>query len=125
MAFYATNPVAQIVGPGIMRATYGGFMLTYPPGRLFDVWRDPDYLAAGGKAEVLLMSAIDYSTEKVVVHVAATPPPSRLADYAAQRGKRVVHLPIGSLSPISLAKVRVVHILAGRDKRDMAKDYIW
>ncbi len=46
MALYATDPMRQVVGPGIMRATYGGFMLTYPPGRLFDVWRDPDYEAA-------------------------------------------------------------------------------
>jgi hypothetical protein len=125
MALYATDPLQQVVGPGIMRATYGGFMLTYPPGRLFDVWRDPDYRAAHLKPEVLLMAAIDYSIDKLVVHVGPRPPGSRMRDYAAARGRRVVYLPLGSLSPVSLRAVRTVHILAGRDKREIAKDYVW
>jgi hypothetical protein len=125
MALYATNPLRQVVGPGIMRATYGGFMLTYPPGRLCDVWRDPDYGTAGSKPETLLMAAVDYSVEKLVVHVAAHPPTSRMRDYATVHGRRIVHIPLGSLSPTSLRKVRTVHILAGRDKREIAKDYLW
>jgi hypothetical protein len=125
MALYATDPLQQVVGPGIMRATYGGFMLTYPPGRLYDVWRDPDYGMARSKSEVLLMAAVDYSTDKLVVHVGAHPPPARLREYAAARVRRVVHIPLGSLSPVSLRKMRVVHILAGRDKREIAKDYVW
>ena len=59
MALYATDPLQQVVGPGICRATYGGFLLTSPPGRLFDVWRDPDYRGTASKPEVLLMAAVD------------------------------------------------------------------
>ena len=125
MALYATDPLQQVVGPGIMRATYGGFMLTYPPGRLYDVWQDSDYRAARTKPEVLLMAAVDYSIDKLVVHVGPRPPASRIRDYAAARNRKIVHLPLGSLSPVSIRKVRVVHILAGRDKRDIAKDYVW
>jgi hypothetical protein len=125
MALYATDPLAQVVGPGIMRATYGGFMLTYPPGRLYDVWHDPDYRSARNKPEVLLMAAVDYSVDPTVIHVGRHPPSSAIREYASRRGKRIVHLPLGSLSPSSVAKVRVVHILAGRDKREIAKDYIW
>jgi hypothetical protein len=125
MALYATDPLQQVVGPGIMRATYGGFMLTYPPGRLYDVWKDPDYRMARTKPEVLLMAAVDYSIDKLVVHVGPRPPASRIRDYAGARGRKIVHLPLGSLSPVSLRKVRVVHILAGRDKRTIAKDYVW
>jgi hypothetical protein len=125
MALYATDPLQQVVGPGIMRAAYGGFLLTYPPGRLYDVWRDPDYSAASGKSEVLLMAAVDYSREPLVVHVAPRPPRPRMRDYAAARGRRIVHIPLGALSPAGLAKVRVVHILAGHDKREIAKDYLW
>jgi len=125
MALYATDPMRQVVGPGIMRATYGGFMLTYPPGRLFDVWRDPDYQAARGKPEVLLMAAVDYSPDPIVVHVGRQPPATPIREFASRRGKRIVHLPLGSLSPSSVSKVRVVHILAGRDKREIAKDYLW
>jgi hypothetical protein len=125
MAFYATDPAQQIVGPGIMRATHGGFMLTYPPGRLFDVWHDPDYRVARSKPEVLLMAGIDYSKEKLVIHVAKQPPSPWMKTYAARQAKRIVHIPIGSLSPVTLKKVQVLHILAGRDKRPIAKDYIW
>jgi len=125
MALYASDPVSQIVGPGIMRATYGGFLLISPPGRLYDVWRDPDYRRARSKSEVLLMAAIDYSEDKHVVHVAAAAPSPRLKAYAARMRKRVVHIPLGGLSPVTLRKLRVVHILAGRDKRGIAPDYIW
>ena len=125
MALYATDPTQQVVGPGIMRATYGGFLLSYPPGRLYDVWRDPEYGVARSKPEVLLRAAVDYSLEKLVVHAGAHPPTSMLRNYASVRGRRIVHIPLGSLSPVSLAKVRVLHILAGRDKREIAKDYIW
>lgn len=125
MAFYSTHPAEQVVGPGIMRATYGGFLLTVPPGRLYDVWSDPDYRGAREKAEVLLMAAVDYSQERLVVHVAARPPAEPLRRRAAARGKRIVHIPIGCLSPTTLKKIRVLHILVGRDKREIARRYIW
>jgi len=125
MAFYATSPAEQVVGPGIMRATYGGFLLTLPRGRLFDVWEDRDYRFAQDKAEVLLMAAVDYSLEKIIVHVAADPPAERMRRYAAVQGKQITHSPLAALSPVSLKKIRVMHILAGKDKRDFARDYIW
>jgi hypothetical protein len=125
MAFYSTDPTQQIVGPGIMRATYGGFMLSSPPGRLYDVWRDRDYRLAGSKAEVLTMAAVDYSEEKLIVHLGLSPPPARMKTYASSLGKRIVHVPLGSVSPITVRKIRVVHILAGHDKREFAKDYVW
>ncbi len=125
MAFYSTDPGRQVVGPGILRATYGGFMLTYPPGRLYDVWQDPDYREARSKAEVLVMAAVDYSREKLVVHVAEHAPGAHLKSWASRRGKRLVHLPLGSLSPVSLRRIRVVHILAGHATRGIARSYIW
>lgn len=125
MAFYATSPLEQVVGPGIMRATYGGFMLTQPRGRLFDVWTDRDYRFAQDKSEVLLMAGIDYSLEKIVVFVAPQPPAERLRRYGAVQGKQVMHIPLGALSPVTIRRIRVMHILAGRDKREVARDYIW
>ncbi|MBC7963406.1 MAG: hypothetical protein H7Y05_10730, partial [Steroidobacteraceae bacterium] len=61
MAFYATQPAENVVGPGICRSKYGGFLLSYPPRRMLDVWQDQDYRGAVSKAEVLLMAALDYS----------------------------------------------------------------
>ncbi len=125
MAFYSTDPGGQVVGPGITRATYGAFMLTGPRGRLADVWTDPDYRFARDRAEVLAMAAIDYSVEKIVVHVAGDPPGERLRRYAAAAAKRILHVPLGALSPVTLKKIRVLHILAGHDKRAIAKDFVW
>ena len=53
MAFYSTFPFEHLVGPGIGRAEYGGFLMTLPPRRMFDVWSDPDYDLAETKAERL------------------------------------------------------------------------
>lgn len=125
MAFYATDPAENVVGPGICRCEYGGFLLSYPPRRMLDVWNDEDYRGAATRAEVLLLAALDYSREKYVVYVAARPPRSIFRQMAARLDRRIVYIPLGSLSPLKLKQIRVMHILAGRDKRPIAKDYIW
>jgi hypothetical protein len=125
MAFYCTDPAQGIVGPGICRTTYGGFMLSHPPRRMADVWTDPDYRMAESKAEVLLLAGIDYTKEPMVVYVAARPPRSILFQLAARMNLKIVYLPLGSLSPATLKRIRVMHILSGQDKRGMAGDYVW
>ncbi len=125
MAFYATPPDDNIVGPGISRCEYGGFLLSYPPRRMLDVWSDGDYAFARGKSEVLLLAALDYSPEKHVVYVAGRPPRSYFRQLAARLGKKIVYIPIGSLSPVKLKRLRVFHVLYGHDKRAIAKDYVW
>ncbi len=125
MAFYSTELLDQVVGPGINRCEYGGLMLSYPPLRLFDVWEDPDYQAIRLKSEVLLMAAIDYSLEPHVVYVAADPPRSAMRSYAERRQRKIIYVPIGQLSPTSMKKIRVFHVLWGKDKRNIADDYIW
>ena len=125
MAFYATDPFEKVVGPGIGRSEYGGLLLTLPPGRMFDVWQDPDYFFAQSKPERLLLAALDYSLEKFVVYVAASPPRSVFRSIAGRLGQKVIYIPIGQLSPVALKKVRVMHVLDGHDKRATAKDYIW
>ncbi len=125
MAFYATEPAAGIVGPGICRVTYGGFLLSYPPGRLRDVWTDPDYRSVESKSEKLLLAALEYSLERIVVHVAPKPPRGALQQIASRIDRRILHLPIGTISLATLRRIRVMHILSGHDKRKIAKDYIW
>jgi hypothetical protein len=125
MAFYSTDPYEQLVGPGITRAEYGGFLLSYPPRRMMDVWHDPDYVFAESKPETLLLAALDYTLERFVVYVAAKPPRSVFKTVASRLGRKIIYIPIGQLSPVSLKKIRAVHILDGHDKRPQAKDYIW
>jgi hypothetical protein len=125
MAFYSTFPFDNMAGPGIGRAEYGGFLMSLPPRRMYDVWQDTDYEFAESKSERLLLAALDYSIHRFVVYVAARPPRSIFKTIAARAGRTIIYLPIGQLSPVSLKKIRVVHVLDGYDKRAIAKDYLW
>jgi len=124
MAFYSTPAGDVMDGPGISRCQYGGFMLTYPPLRVYDVWRDPFFEAARNKPERLLMAALDYCLENHVVYVAATPPSGWCQSMAARLGKKVIYIPIGSFSPVTLKKIRQFHVLDGHPVRKYARNYI-
>jgi hypothetical protein len=124
MALYATPPNTNLVGPKIGRSEYGGFLMTYPPGRMFHVFEDPYFDAAETKGERLLAAAIDYSAERSVVYVAARPPRRKLVAQALRMGRQIVYVPLGQLSPATLRKVRVFHVLEGRSVRAYAADYI-
>jgi len=125
MAFYSTFPFDNLVGPGIGRGEYGGFLMSLPARRMFDVWQDPDYDVAETKPERLLLAGLDYSLERFVVYVAAKPPRSVFRSIAARFRRTIIYIPIGQLSPVALKKIRVVHVLDGYDKREAAKEYIW
>ena len=124
MAFYSTPAGEVMDGPGISRCQYGGFMLSYPPLRVYDIWRDPFFRFARNKPERLLMAAIDYSLERHVVYVAASPPSGWCQSMAARLGKRIIYLPIGTFSPVTLKKIREFHVLDGHHVRRYARDYI-
>jgi hypothetical protein len=125
MAFYSTSPFDHLVGPGIGRAEYGGFLMSLPARRMYDVWADPDYDFAETKAERLLLAGLDYSLQKYVAYVASKPPRSVFRNVASRFGRTIVYIPMGQLSPVTMKKIRVVHVLDGYDKREAAKDYIW
>jgi len=124
MAFYSTLPFDNLIGPGIGRGEYGGFLMSLPARRMYDVWQDADYEFAESKSERLLLAALDYSIHHHVVYVAAKPPRTIFRSIAARLGRNIMYIPIGQLSPVSLKKIRVVHVLDGYDKREIARDYI-
>ncbi len=124
MAFYSTPAGIVMDGPGISRCQYGGFMLTYPPMRVYDIWRDPFFSLARNKSETLLMAALDYSVEKHVVYVAPTPPSGWCKSLAARLGKSIIYLPIGTFSPVTLKKIKQFHVLDGHPVRKWAPSYI-
>ena len=125
MAFYSTPPFDNMVGPGIGRGEYGGFLMSLPARRMFNIWEDPDYDFAESKPERLLLAGLDYSVQKYVVYVAAKPPRSIFRSIAARFDRIIVYIPIGQLSPVAMKKLRVVHVLDGYDKREQARDFIW
>jgi len=125
MAFYSTNPFEHLVGPGVGRAEYGGFLMSLPPRRMIDVWTDPDYEFAQTKPERLLLAGLDYSIYRYVVYIAASPPRSIFRTVAYRLGRSILYLPIGQLSSNKLKKVRVVHVLDSHARRAEARQYIW
>src|SRR5260221_9997359 len=68
MAFYSTLPFENMVGPGIGRAEYGGFLMTLPARRMFDVRRDSDYDLAESKPERLLPGGLASYARTLVVY---------------------------------------------------------
>lgn len=124
MAFYSTPAGEVMDGPGISRCHYGGFMLTYPPMRVYDIWKDPFFDVARSKPERLLLAALDYSMERNVVYVAASPPSGWCKSFAARLGKHIIYIPIGVFSPVTLKKIREFHVLDGHHVRRYAHQYI-
>ena len=124
MALYATPAGADVIGPGISRCEYGGFLLSYPPRRMLDVWSDPAFDPARSKAERLLLAGLDYSVERQVLYVAARPPRPWFRDWAERLGRKLVYLPAGQLSPGTLKKIRTFHVLDGQHVREYAEQYI-
>jgi hypothetical protein len=124
MAFYSTPAGLDMVGPGISRCVYGGFMMTYPPMRVMDIWQDPYFDGAKDKTERLLLAAIDYSMEKHIVYVAPKPPSQLCQKVAEVLGKSIIYLPLGAISKATLRKIRYFHVLDGYPVRRYAKDYI-
>lgn len=124
MSFYSTPAGEMVTGPGISRCQYGGFMLTFPPLRVYDIWKDSFFDIARNKPERLLLAAIDYSVERHVVYVASTPPSSLCRSFASRMRKKIIYLPIGMFSPITLKKIRKFHVLDGHPVRRYAARYI-
>ena len=71
------------------------------------------------------MAGLEYSLEKHVVYLAKKPPRSFIKQVASRWGKQIVYIPLGQLSPLKLKEIRTFHVLAGKDKRDIAEDYVW
>jgi hypothetical protein len=124
MAFYATPAGEEVIGPGISRCEYGGFVLSYPPYRMIDIWKDRFFNMARSKAERLLLAGIDYSEERLVAYIAARPPRSFFHTFAHTQGRKIIYLPLGQFSPVLLTKIRFFHVLENPDLRKVAHFYI-
>ena len=124
MAFYSTEAGEVVIGPGISQCQYGGFMLTFPPLRVYDIWKDSFFDSARNKPERLLLAALDYSLEQHVVYVAPSPPSSLCRSFASRMGKKILYLPIGVFSSVTLKKIRQFHVLDGHPVRQYAGRYI-
>lgn len=124
LAFYATDPRADMVGPGIGRMFYGGCLFIYPPIIIPDVWDDLRFEQARRPSERLLLAALFWSRDRFVAHLGPTPPAPEVKAQAQALGRHVVHLPLSGFSSGTLERMRRAHVLNGRKVRSWAARFI-
>ncbi|MHA1342700.1 MAG: hypothetical protein ACTSQG_01830 [Promethearchaeota archaeon] len=128
MAFYSTYPGDFLIGPGISHVEIGGLLSIFPPPKLkqiFAKYRDYEYGDVKNKAERLLKAAIIYSKERYIAYVANEPPRKYFFSLAGIKNKELIYISLDDFNKESLKKIKHIHILAGKDKRAIAHNYIF
>ncbi len=128
LAFYATNPGDYLIGPGISHVEIGGLLSIYPAIMMREVFKsfmDYEYRDTKTKAERLLKAGIINSKQKYIVYVAEKPPRKYFYSLAGVKHRDLVYIPLNHFNPDSLKTIKHIHMLAGRDKRNIAHNYIF
>jgi hypothetical protein len=124
LAFYATDPMKNLVGPGIAQAEYGGALFLFPPRAIPDVWADRRLDFAETLEERLLAAGFLHSRDRHVAVVSPKLPPASWRRLARRFGRKIVHLPLKRFSGQLLERLRTFHILNGKTVRSYAADFI-
>jgi hypothetical protein len=124
LAFYATDPMKNLVGPGIAQAQYGGALFLFPPRPIPDIWVDKRLDFADTLEDRLLSAAFLHSQDRHVAVVSPNLPPASWRRLARKFGRKIVHLPIKRFSGQLLERLRTFHVLNGKHVRSYAADFI-
>ncbi len=124
LAFYATDPMSSLIGPGIAQADYGGALFLYPPRPVPDVWSDPRLDFAATLEDRLLAAAFLHSRERHVAVVSPRPPTAPWRRLARRYGRSIVPIPLGRFGGQMIERLRRFHVLNGRHVRSYAADFI-
>jgi hypothetical protein len=124
LAYFATNPLEELVGPGIAQSEYGGALFLYPPRPIPDVWQDDRLEFADTLEERLLAAAFLHSRERHVAVVSPNLPPSAWRRLARRFGRKLLHLPLKRFSGQLVERLRRFHVLNGKEVRSYAAEFI-
>jgi hypothetical protein len=124
LAFYATDPMSNLVGPGIAQADYGGALFLFPPRPVPDVWSDPRLDFTEVLEDRLLAAAFLHSRERHVAVVSPRPPSGAWRRLAKRYGKKIVPIPLGRFGGQMIEQLRRFHVLNGKHVRSYAADFI-
>jgi len=124
LAFFATDPMKNMVGPGIAQAQYGGALFIFPPRSIPDVWVDKRLSFTDTLEERLLAAAFMHSNERHVAVVSPGIPSAAWRRLARKFGRKIVHLPIKRFGGQLLERLRTFHVLNGKNVRSYAAEYI-
>ncbi len=128
LILYATEPGIELVGPGISKSYFGGYASLMPPLGPHDVWKEYEKLKNKNiitrYSDLLLFSAINFSTDKYLGYIAPTPPTNILYEIAKKRDVEIIYIPLSSFASETVNKLRQFHILGNKRLRDIADKYI-
>jgi len=124
LVFYAKPFLDDLVGPGIGRSEYGGALFIYPPMPIFDVWTDPTFDDAPDGMTRLAYAGLYYSRVPYMGYVADRPPPVAVRREARRLKKQIIYVPLSSFSRPTVRKLRIFHVLDGKDVRSYADRFI-
>ena len=124
LAFYATDPFQNMVGPGIAQAQYGGALFIYPARVIPEIWSDPRLGRLDTLEDRLLGAAFLHSRDRHVAVVSPGPPSASWRRLARSYGRKILHLPLGRFGGAMIERLRTFHILNGKHVRSYAAEYI-
>ncbi len=124
LALFATNFMADVVGPGIAVSRYGGAMFLFPPRPIPEIWRDPRFDFTDTLEERLLAAALFHSREKHIALLSSAPPGAGWRRLAAKFRRKIIHVPLSRFSSETIERLRIVHVLNGHEVRSWADKFI-
>jgi len=124
LALFATNYLANLVGPGIGQATYGGALFLFPPRPVPDIWTNRRFDFTDTLEERLLAAACYHAHERHVALLSSAPPGPAWRRLAKRFGKKLVHVPLGRFSQETVQQLRMFHVLNGQRIRSYAAEFI-
>lgn len=124
LAFFATNHMDNLIGPGVAQAEYGGAFFLFPPRSIPDIWTDPRLRFTQTLEERLLAGAFLHSRERHVAVVSPRPPSAAWRRLARRFDRKIVHLPLKRFSGQLVERLRRFHVLNGKIVRSYAAEFI-
>lgn len=124
LSFFGTPVGEKFVGPGIAQCTYGGCMFLFPPRYITDIWMDRRFQQYKKLEDRLLAGAFFHSKEKYVTVVSPKPPTQGWRWLAKRYKKKIVHIPLSRFSKQMVDRIRLFHVLNGKQVRSYASKFI-
>jgi hypothetical protein len=124
LAFFATDPMQNLVGPGIAGSEYGGALFLFPPRSIPNVWTDRRLDLADTLEERLVMAGCLHSRERHIAVVSPGPLRGSWRRLGRRFGRHLIHLPLKRFSGQLVERLRVFHILNGKQVRTYAAQFI-
>lgn len=124
LSFYATPFTANMIGPGIGEACYGGALFLFPPRLIPDIWENDALNFAVSLEERLLAGACAHSREPYVAVVSPVPLNTVWRNIARRFGRKLLPIPLHRFSGQTIARLRRFHVLNGHNIRSYAARFI-